>query len=217
MRSSACVVLGCCTCGPGCCCGVGRPGAPGRDCGRWISGKFVSSPVGPLPLRMTRGSTPKSSASPSRIRNPISPMPPPLPPPPPLGKRTPPPGSGTPKPPLSSRRSSTFSLCLSPRQRIFHHLDSSRRLLEAPASLAHCAWAGRPHKACAWLSGTLVAGSGNRVPKEHHPGLAMGACNGGACGSEQHPRNVRAQPQMLVVNGEIDKETSKNCHTFQAC
>ncbi len=34
---------------------------------------------------------------------------------------------------------------------------------------------------------------------------------------QDHQCNLRPGPQMLVVKREIDKESSKNCHTLQAC
>ena len=101
--------------------------AAARERGNWscrdataaagYRGSSILPPPGGPPCRITLGSTPKKNIRPRMMRMPRMPMPPPRPEPP-LGKRTPPPGKGKPKPPPSSRRSSTFSLSLSPRHRM---------------------------------------------------------------------------------------------------
>src|SRR6476661_9052687 len=146
LRSSWLALRGCWRSGPCGCRGTGKPVVSGRDCGSLMSGKFDSSPPGPPPCMMTRGSTPKKDIKPSRIRSPTMPMPPPLAPPP-LGKRRPPPpGNGEPKPPPppSSRRSSTFSLSLSPRHRIFR--PPRHLLADMPEVPVHSAWHGLAYK-----------------------------------------------------------------------
>src|SRR5215831_9394385 len=133
---------------------------------------------------------PKKNIKPRMIRMPKMPMPPPRPAPP--GKlMPPPPGIGKPKPPPpSSRRSSIFSLSLSPRHRIFRPpRHASAGLPERPE---HCAWPAPAHKL-------------NSVPLE-----------GREKAPNDQPRGVRRNPQILVVKSEIDKKASQNCHRHKA-
>src|SRR5262249_26124428 len=156
-----------------------------------MSGKFDSSPPGPPPCMMTRGSTPKKNIKPSRIRIPTMPMPPPLAPPPPGKRRPPPPGNGEPKPPPpSSRRSSTFSLSLSPRHRIFRpprHLVGGHVGSTRPFCMA---------RACLQAQGEPLKGR--------------------ETAADDQLWGVRRNCQILVVKSEIDKKASQNCHRQEA-
>src|SRR5262249_25541122 len=106
---------------------------------------------------------------------------------PPPGKRMPPPGIGNPKPPPSSRRSSIFSLSLSPRHRIFR--PPRHTLAYLPEGPAHCAWPVPAHKR---------------------------KCEGGERPLNNQPWGVKRTTQILVVKSEIDKKASQNCHRHKA-
>ena len=178
--------------------GSGNWWRPGRDCGRRMSGKLLTSPPGPPPCMSTLGSTPKNNIRPRMIRSPTMPMPPP--PPPPTRRR-----SGS-----ARRRRETGSRSPRPRPAGPRRF---RSLVAAPAHVLATSSEGRLLPGFCPLCMGRGPAQGLAMGPEPWPATALNP-RGRVCAK---PRGVKARPQMLVAIKKTDKEPSKNCHRPKAC